>query len=69
MCRATDRGRRGTWRLIYLKADPVLRQRLQDRSRRFDGNPAFPITDELLASYTASFEEPYDEGEEVIDGS
>ncbi len=60
----------GRWRLIYLKTDQVLlRRRLQDRSRRFDANAAFAITDELLASYTAGFEEPYDEGEEVIDGS
>ncbi len=60
----------GTWRLLHLKADPeVLRQRLQDRSRRFDANAAFPITDELLTSYTAGFEEPHDEGEEVIHGS
>jgi len=60
----------GSWRLIYLKADLVLlHRRLQDRSRRFDANAAFPITDELLASYVAGFEEPHDEGEEVIDGS
>ncbi len=59
----------GTWRLVYLKADQaLLRQRLQDRSRRFDANAAFPITDDLLASYAASFEEPNDEQEEAIDG-
>jgi len=60
----------GSWRLIYLKADLVaLRLRLHERSRRFDANAAFPITDEILASYLAGFEEPHDEGEEVIDGS
>ena len=60
----------GSWCLVYFKADQVLlRRRLQDRSRRFDANAAFPITDELLSSYAAGFEEPYDEGEEVIDGS
>ncbi len=60
----------GSWRLIYLKADQVLlRRRLLERSGRFDANAAFPITDELLTSYAAGFEEPQGEGEEIIDGS
>lgn len=57
----------GTWRLIHLQADPsVLRQRLDDRAKRFDANAAFPITQDTLATYLAAFEEPHGEGEEVI---
>ena len=53
----------GSCRLIYLKTDQLLpRRRLQDRCRCFDANVAFPITDELLASYAAGFEARYDEG-------
>lgn len=58
----------GQWRLLYLKVDAVLlRQRLDERSRRFDANAAFPIAADLLTSYLAAFEEPRGEGEEVID--
>ncbi len=57
----------GRWRLLYLKVDPaLLRQRLDERSRRFDANAAFPITKKLLTSYLADFEEPNGEGEEVL---
>lgn len=57
----------GRWRLVYLKVDPdVLRARLHERRQRFDANAAFPITDHILASYLAGFEEPTGEGEEVI---
>ncbi len=60
----------GSWRLVYLRADQVLlRRRLKGRSRRFDANAAFPITDDIFASYLAGFEEPHDEGEEIVDGS
>lgn len=60
----------GSWRLVYLRADQVLlRRRLKERSRRFDANAAFPITDDIFASYLAGFEEPHDEGEEIVDGS
>lgn len=56
------------WRLLYLRAhEDVLRQRLQARRHRFDANAAFPVTDEILNSYLAAFEEPRGEGEEVID--
>ncbi len=56
----------GTWRLIYLKVDPVvLRQRLNDRAGRFDANAAFPIKQGTLAAYLAGFEEPRGEGEDV----
>ena len=61
----TDAG--GTWRLVYLKVDPaLLRQRLAERTRRFDANAAFPITEDILASYLANFEEPEGEGEDVV---
>ncbi|MDQ3600408.1 MAG: hypothetical protein M3408_03980 [Actinomycetota bacterium] len=57
----------GRRRLLYLKVDPaLLRQRLDERSRRFDANAAFPITQDLLTSYFADFEEPNGEGEEVL---
>ncbi len=57
----------GRWRLVYLKVDPaVLRQRLDERSQRFDANAAFPITEDILTSYLSGFEEPNGEGEEII---
>jgi predicted kinase len=57
----------GRWKLVYLKVDPaVLRQRLAERSQRFDANAAFPITEDILTSYLSGFEEPNGEGEEVI---
>jgi len=57
----------GRWRLVYLKVDPaVLRERLGERSQRFDANAAFPITEDILTSYLSGFEEPNGEGEEVI---
>jgi predicted kinase len=53
--------------VIYLKADAqALRRRLAVRSRRFDANAAFPITEEVLVRYLASFEEPHGAGETVI---
>jgi len=62
-----DRGRRGRRRLLYLKVDPaLLRQRLDERNRRSDANAAFPITQDLLTSYLAGFEEPNGEGEEAL---
>ena len=57
----------GRRRLLYLKVDPaLLRQRLDERSRRSDANAAFPITQDLLTSYLAGFEEPNGEGEEAL---
>jgi predicted kinase len=57
----------GRWQLVYLKVEvSVLRQRLAERSRRFDANAAFPITDDILATYLIGFEEPDGEGEDVI---
>ena len=60
----------GRWRLIYLRVpETELRRRLVERSQRFDANAAFTVDDELLASYLAGFEEPHDEGEQIIDWS
>ena len=57
----------GRWRLVYLKtSETVLRERLAQRAERFDANAAFPITDEILARFLGAFEEPSDEGEEVV---
>jgi len=36
------------------------------RAERLDANAAFPITEQTLAFYLRAFEEPQDEGEEVI---
>jgi predicted kinase len=58
----------GRWRLVYLRASlELLRQRLAARNDRQDANAAFPITDEVLQRYLAGFEEPRDEGEEIIE--
>lgn len=60
----------GRWRLIYLKVDPdEVRRRLKERSTRFDANAAFPVTEQVLEQYLATFEEPAGEGEEVINRS
>lgn len=56
----------GQWKLIYLKAEPeVLRERLRARNKRVDAN-AFPVSGEMLDRYIERFEEPSDEGEEVV---
>lgn len=58
----------GEWRLIYLKVHPnVLRERLRIRSRRFDANAAFTITEEILSSFLKGFEIPSGEGEIIIE--
>lgn len=58
----------GEWKLIYLKVHPNdLRERLRIRSQRFDANAAFPITEEILASFLKGFEAPSGEGEIVIE--
>ena len=57
------------WRLIYFKASPeVMTRRLKDRNKRTDAN-AFPVTKEMLHGFIARFEEPHDEGEEIIEQS
>ena len=59
----------GRWRLVYLNVPSYeLRRRLRLRSARFDANAAFPIDEPLFDRYLAMFEEPVDEGEEVIAG-
>lgn len=58
----------GEWRLIYLKVSPeIIRKRLDIRSKRFDANAAFPITEDTLTSYLNGFEVPSCEGEVVIE--
>ncbi|TKC19160.1 AAA family ATPase [Robertmurraya kyonggiensis] len=58
----------GEWRLIYLKVSPeVLRARLKERSKRFDANAAFTITEDILTSFLNGFEVPSQEGEIVIE--
>ena len=58
----------GMWKLIYLKVPPeILRTRLEIRSKMFDANAAFTITDELLNSFIYNFEAPSGEGEIVVD--
>lgn len=58
----------GDWKLIYLKVHPdELRKRLKLRSRRFDANAAFTITEEMLTTFLNGFEQPQDEGEIVIE--
>ncbi|QED47998.1 AAA family ATPase [Cytobacillus dafuensis] len=57
----------GKWKLIYLQVHPDdLRQRLKIRNKRMDAN-AFPITEEILASYLNGFQTPKGEGEIVIE--
>lgn len=60
----------GRWRLVYLRATPVLlRQRLATRATRRDADAAFPITEEILREYLRNFEEPHGEDEEIIDAT
>ncbi|WP_419882190.1 hypothetical protein ACN6MY_22865 [Peribacillus sp. B-H-3] len=50
-----------------MKVNPdELRERLRIRSKQFDANAAFPITEEILASFLNGFEVPEGEGEIVI---
>jgi predicted kinase len=57
----------GRWRLLYLRVDPeVLRQRLADRNRRGDTN-ALMVTPSALEDFIARFQEPVDEGEELVE--
>jgi predicted kinase len=59
-------GHGGRWRLLYFKVDPeVLLQRLTDRNRRSDAN-AMPLLPTDLKDFIARFEEPMDEGEELV---
>jgi predicted kinase len=57
----------GRWRLLYFKVDrEVLSQRLAERNRRDDAN-ALAVTPSALADFIARFDEPREEGEELID--
>lgn len=56
----------GCWRLVHLQVPPdILRQRLAERSQRFDANAAFTIDETTLIRYLDGFEAPDGEGEEV----
>jgi predicted kinase len=60
-------GHGGRWRLLYFKVDPeVLLQRLAERNRRSDAN-AMPLLPRDLEDFIARFEEPMDEGEELVE--
>lgn len=57
----------GRWRLVYLKVDTEeLRRRLAARNVQVNANAAFPITETILDRYLHDFEEPQDEGEEIV---
>jgi predicted kinase len=57
----------GRWRLLYFKADrQVLVQRLAERNRRDDAN-GLAVTPSALEAFFARFDEPVDEGEELVD--
>lgn len=59
----------GTWRLIYFKTSPkVLKERLSLRNKRTDAN-AVNITEAMLDAFIAKFEEPAQEGEEIIEAA
>lgn len=56
----------GSWRLIYLKVDKAeLLRRLVARNSRTDAN-ALTVTPEALEEFFTRFDEPRDEGEEIV---
>jgi predicted kinase len=56
----------GRWRLLYLPVDRTeLLHRLTERNRRRDAN-ALTVTNTALDEFTARFEPPRGEGEEII---
>jgi predicted kinase len=62
--RVQDAG--GRWRLIYLKVDRgKLLRRLHERNRGHDAN-CLHVSSEALDDFIARFQEPVDEGQEVI---
>lgn len=57
----------GHYQIIYLKVpEEVLKKRLKQRSKRFDANAAFTITEDVLNLYASGFEAPKNEGEIII---
>ncbi|HWA60981.1 MAG TPA: ATP-binding protein [Caulobacteraceae bacterium] len=59
----------GTWRIVFMAADrATLSARLRTRSRRFDANAAFEVTEERLDQFMRSFEAPDGEDEIVVGG-
>jgi predicted kinase len=60
----TERG--ATWRLLYFPVSRAeLLQRLTERNR-LSGANAMPVREADLDDFYARFEEPVDEGEEII---
>ncbi len=56
----------GMPKLIYFKADPeFLMKRLYERNKLTDAN-ALTVTEPMLQDFIARFEEPVNEGEEII---
>lgn len=57
----------GTWQLLYFKADKdTLLERLEQRNERNDANAIY-VTPTMLDDFIARFEEPQDEGEQIIE--
>lgn len=58
----------GEHQIVYLKVPgDVLKARIKDRSKRFDANAVFTITDEIFDLYFNGFQEPKGEDEIVIE--
>jgi predicted kinase len=54
------------WKLLYFKASTeLIAERIEQRNKRTDAN-AFPITKDMLRNFIERFEEPRNEGEEII---
>ncbi len=54
------------WKLLYFKSSPEqLMDRLHGRNKR-DGANALTVTEDMLRDFIARFEEPSNEGEEII---
>jgi len=59
----------GKWKLLYFKANnEILVNRIERRNKQRDAN-AFPVTKDMLQGFIDRFEEPYEEGELIIEQS
>lgn len=57
----------GAWRLLYFKVEAkILFERVRSRNLRQDANALF-VSDEALTDFISRFEEPIDEGGELIE--
>lgn len=57
----------GIWKLLYFKASSeLITERIEKRNKRRDAN-AFPIKKEMLHNSIKRFEEPFNEGEAIIE--